>query len=256
MNPGIEISGLTLWRDGKLLISNASFRVNRGEIVALIGPSGCGKSSLLSVITGLLKSDAGSIKVTGEPVGPGNIPINRCVLLPQFSEHLVLPWRSVRGHLRLAGLAEAEFAQYIGKVDLTGNLLKKPGQLSGGMMRRLALASVVGARSPVILLDEPFTGLDLDVTLRCWDFLEEQVNTSQAAVLFITHSLEEAAVLADRVLLFEQQPPGRLTSLSRNQQEFIGIEAREAPPSERYRNMSTNGCDGFADYLRGLAAKI
>ena len=257
MSAAIKACDVTLWRGSHQILANAFFEVAPTEVVAIVGPSGVGKSSLLAAIAGLIPCETGKLEVQGQVVGTKTPPIGKCVLMPQASSDLILPWRSVRGHLRLAGATEKNLDGIAGEVGLNDLLSERPGNLSGGQQRRLALATTFAASLPVVLLDEPFTGLDIDLTLRCWEFMEKCLTKRKAAVLFVTHSIEEAAILADRVF-FLSSPTGQaqIEVIERNDTPDERAKSKQQSPSQRYRDMDDNGCEKYAKLLRQKVAKI
>jgi len=190
-------------------IDDLSFEARGGEFVSVVGPSGCGKSTLLYLVAGFLEASGGSITVDGNPVhGPGT---DRGVV---FQDYALFPWRTVRGNV-LYGLEEngideeereATAQRFIEMMDLDGFEDRYPKELSGGMKQRVALARTLAYDPKILLMDEPFGALDQplrealqDHLLRIWDDLEK-------TVLFITHDVEEAVYLSERVLIMTRHP--------------------------------------------------
>lgn len=189
--------------------------VDEGEFVAIVGPSGCGKSTLLYLIAGLELPTAGSIECYGEVVrGPRS---DRSLI---FQESSLYPWLSVADNvtfgLKLRGLSKAErrdvAQKYLTKVGLGDVLAKRPDELSGGMRQRAAVARALTMNPNVLLMDEPFAALDVQTRSKLQDFLLQVWVDSGASVLFVTHSIDEALALADRVVVITARP-GRIKSI-------------------------------------------
>ncbi|MFI5934689.1 ABC transporter ATP-binding protein [Actinoplanes sp. NPDC051494] len=174
-----------------------------GEVIALLGPSGCGKSTMLRLAGGLDTATSGTVSVGGRPV-TGIEP--RCAVV--FQEPRLLPWRTLQRNVAY-GLprgvsgerARAEVAHWLTVVGLDGFAGHRPRQLSGGMAQRAALARALARRPGVLLLDEPFAALDALTRLRMQDLLVQVHGETGATVLLVTHDVDEALHLADRVVL-------------------------------------------------------
>jgi NitT/TauT family transport system ATP-binding protein len=191
-----------------------SLDVAAGEIVALIGPNGCGKSTFLRVAAGLLRPDRGSVALDGDPI---LAPDPRIGLV--FQEPRLLPWRSVAGNvtwpLELAGWSperrRTRLAELLDAVGLEGSADLRPVQLSGGMRQRAAIARSLALAPEVLLLDEPFSALDALTRERFnLEMLGLQARTG-ATVVIVTHSIPEAILLADRVVVMTPRP-GRVAA--------------------------------------------
>jgi len=182
----------------------------QGEFFAVVGPSGCGKSTLLDVMAGLAPASAGQISFEGKPVN-GEVPDGVGVV---FQEDASFPWLTVYDNialgLRRAGAAEAEVAAQVGyAIEFMG--LKEfarayPAQLSGGMRQRVCIARTLVLKPRLILLDEPFGALDQQTRLLMGDELLRLWRETGATVLLITHALDEATMLADRVGVMSARP--------------------------------------------------
>jgi NitT/TauT family transport system ATP-binding protein len=194
-------------------LKGVSFEVGDHEIVSLIGPSGCGKSTLLRLIGGLLPRDSGEISVCGLTPGEARKQQKYSFV---FQDAVLFPWRSVIRNVQLpleinktAGdhkAARRRAAEMLSLVGLQGFEEASPNQLSGGMRHRVALARALIMSPPLIFMDEPFAALDeitrdrMNIeTLRIW-------SETKASILFVTHSIEEAVFLSDRVLVFSTHP--------------------------------------------------
>jgi NitT/TauT family transport system ATP-binding protein len=193
-------------------LGDVSLRVEAGKFVSVVGPSGCGKSTLLQCLAGLLRPTSGQVlfeghEVTGPPEG--------LILLFQEYNRSLMAWRSVLGNVRFAlegrgrvsrGELDAEARRYLELVGLGGFERHHPWELSGGMQQRVAIARALARKPDVLLMDEPFGSLDAltrieleDTLLRLWDALG-------TTILFVTHDIEEAVYLSDRVHVLSRRP--------------------------------------------------
>ena len=190
-------------------IRDVSLSVAPGEFCAVVGPTGCGKSTTLGLISGLERPSQGSVQVMGQPV-QGIDPRIGYV----FQSDAVFPWKNVlsnvatgplfRGQPKAEALALAH--EWIGRVGLTGFERHYPHQLSGGMRKRVALAQTFINQPQILLMDEPFSALDVQTRTLMEDELLSLWSTIQACVVFVTHDLEEAIALADRVCVLTAGP--------------------------------------------------
>jgi NitT/TauT family transport system ATP-binding protein len=194
-------------------IREISFSVPRGQFLAVVGPTGCGKSSVLNMVAGLLAPTSGSIR-TGAKQVEG---VNRdCAYM--FQADALLPWKTALENVLLGpllrGLSKAEAAslaqQWLARVGLTGFEDRYPHQLSGGQRKRVAMAQVLINRLPILLMDEPFSALDAQTRALMEQELLGLWQDLGATVLFVTHDLEEAIALSDRVILFTAGPAATL----------------------------------------------
>jgi NitT/TauT family transport system ATP-binding protein len=185
------------------------FRIRAGEFVTLVGPSGCGKTTILKAIAGFIRPTEGTITCDGKAVrGPGR---ERGVV---FQELAILPWRTVRrniGHgLEIARVPKAErdatVRRLIELTGLTGFEERYPHELSGGMKQRVAVARTWAADPDVILMDEPFAAVDAMTRLTLQEELARLCAATRKTVFFITHSVDEAVFLGDRVLVMTRRP--------------------------------------------------
>jgi NitT/TauT family transport system ATP-binding protein len=180
-----------------------------GEFIALLGPSGCGKSTLLYLVAGLEAASGGGIWSFGDPV---ETPSPERSLI--FQETSLFPWLSVWQNvsfgLSLRGTPVAERKEVarraLARVGLSEAMDKRPDELSGGMRQRVAVARALAMRPKVLLMDEPFAALDVQTRAKMQDFLLDVWRASGASVLFVTHHIEEAIALADRVVVFTARP--------------------------------------------------
>ena len=244
--PAIELRNVScrfISPDGKATVAlrDFSMSVARGEFVAVVGPTGCGKSTTLSMITGLLKPTVGEVRIMGEPVS-GIDPRIGFV----FQNDAVFPWRSVidnvaagplfRGKPKDAAYALAE--EWIRRVGLDKFANHYPHQLSGGMRKRVALAQTFINSPEILLMDEPFSALDMQTRTLMQDELLQLWSSQAGSVVFVTHDLEEAIALADKVYVLTARPATlksvyeidlprpRVMSEVRYEQRFIDISRK------------------------------
>ena len=190
-------------------IHNVSFDVRRGQFVALVGPTGCGKSSLLNLVAGLLKPSRGTIRVAGRQLDS----INRDAAY-MFQSDALLPWKTALENIMLGpilrGIPRVQAAEdanlWIERVGLRGFEYRYPSQLSGGQRKRVAMAQALINRPPILLMDECFSALDIQTRGLMENELLELWQHLKATVLFVTHDLEEAIAMADRLLLLTAGP--------------------------------------------------
>lgn len=185
------------------VLADVDLDIAPGEVVAVVGPSGCGKSTLLRQVAGLDRPDAGEILLDGSPV-TGSDPRTAVA----FQEPRLLPWRTLARNVALGvprgtpgREGAAQVARLLDLVGLTRSAALRPRQVSGGMAQRAALARALARRPGVLLLDEPFGALDALTRLRMQDLLLEVHASRPATVLLVTHDVDEALYLADRVVL-------------------------------------------------------
>lgn len=213
----IRLTGLGKHFEALEVLRDISLDVARGEIVALLGTSGCGKSTLLNIISGLLKPDRGSFAIDGEPAERFD-DWQRIAYM--FQEDRLLPWRSVQANvafgLEASSLSKQErarrVAQMLQLVGLDDFANAWPHQLSGGMRSRLALARSLVVQPRILLMDEPFSKLDPQTRSQMHDELLRLQALTAMTVVFVTHDVEEAVVLADRVIVLEPRP-GRIRAI-------------------------------------------
>ena len=193
-------------------VRDATLRVQPGEFVSVVGPTGCGKSTLLNVAAGLLEPSAGDVRVFGEPLAGVNA---RAGYL--FQADALMPWRSALGNvmagLEFRGVESRETMQrandWLRRVGLAGFGDRYPHQLSGGMKKRVALAQTLILDPEILLMDEPFSALDVQTRQLMENELLELWSANRKSVVFITHDLEEAIALSDRVVVLSAGPQTR-----------------------------------------------
>jgi NitT/TauT family transport system ATP-binding protein len=190
-------------------LRDTTLAVAPGEFVAVVGPTGCGKSTLLNIAAGLLEPSAGSVRVLGEPLAGINA---RAGYL--FQTEALMPWRNaldnVTAGLEFRGVARHEYLakgnEWLRRVGLGGFGDRYPHQLSGGMRKRVSLAQTLILNPQILLMDEPFSALDIQTRQLMENELLELWSADRKSVVFITHDLEEAIALSDRVVVLSAGP--------------------------------------------------
>jgi NitT/TauT family transport system ATP-binding protein len=214
----VRLDGVTIeFRipDGKIFraVDATDLIVGKEEFVAVVGPTGCGKSTLLNVAAGLLRPSSGSVQVFGEPL-PG---INKSAGY-LFQQDALMPWKTAVDNvaigLEVAGVRAREAHErartWLGRVGLAAFGDRYPHTLSGGQRKRVALAQVLIRDPKIMLMDEPFGPLDAQTRLIMGDLLLRLWSGDRKAVIFVTHDLEEAIALADRVVIMSAGPSARI----------------------------------------------
>ena len=204
--------GRTPAEEGYVAIREIALSVAPGEFVSVIGPTGCGKTTLLNLAAGLLRPTSGAVLVSGERLSGIN---RRAGYL--FQADALMPWRSARENveagLLFAGVSRREAREraeaWLRRVGLGGFGDRYPHQLSGGMRKRVALAQVLILQPQILLMDEPFSALDVQTRILMENELLELWSAERRSVLFITHDLEEAIALSDRVVVLSAGPATR-----------------------------------------------
>jgi NitT/TauT family transport system ATP-binding protein len=190
-------------------VADTTLRVRAGEFVSVVGPTGCGKSTLLNVGAGLLEPSSGTVKVFGQALAGVNARAGY-----MFQTEALMPWRSAVGNvmvgLQYRGVSDAEArAQaeaWLARVGLSGFGDRYPHQLSGGMRKRVALAQTLVLDPDIILMDEPFSALDIQTRQLMENEVLDLWSAKKKAVLFITHDLDEAIAMSDRVVVLSAGP--------------------------------------------------
>jgi NitT/TauT family transport system ATP-binding protein len=232
------------------VVGDISLTLNRGEIVSIVGPSGCGKTTLLNVICGLLPADAGRVFWHGRPVDArGRGPANLGYML---QKDLLLPWRSAVDNVKLglelrrvsAEKADGRARALLDQLGLHGFADHYPSTLSGGMRQRVALARTLANDPDVLLLDEPFASLDFQTKLLIESDTVKLVRSSGKSVLLITHDIEEAVSVADRVIVLSRRP----TTVKAT----YAIDLGTAPGDM----IAARESSGFGDHVRRIWADL
>jgi NitT/TauT family transport system ATP-binding protein len=190
-------------------VKDVTLSIGEGEFVSVVGPTGCGKSTLLNVAAGLLKPSSGTMRIFGEPLAG----INRRAGY-MFQAEALMPWRNalrnVTAGLEFRGVpmdeARRRGEEWLERVGLAGFGDRYPHQLSGGMRKRTALAQLLILDPPILLMDEPFSALDIQTRQLMENELLELWSANRKSVIFITHDLEEAISLSDRVVVLSAGP--------------------------------------------------
>ena len=179
------------------VLGEISFALLPGEVGAVVGPSGCGKTTLLRIIAGLDGDFDGRVRLPA----PGKLGV-------VFQEPRLLPWRSVEDNVRLLAphAGEAELSELFATLELSEHRRHYPGELSLGLARRVALARAFAVKPDLLVLDEPFVSLDAKLAVRLRAELAELVSRRPVTTLLVTHSIEEAVGLADRIILLTPSP--------------------------------------------------
>jgi nitrate/nitrite transport system ATP-binding protein len=248
---------------GKPVFSDVSFTLARGEFVCIIGHSGCGKTTILNVLAGLDTASEGYVIMDGREVsGPS---LERGVV---FQSHALMPWLTVRQNIAFAVVSRwpqwsrhevnAHVKKYVDMVGLTAAIDKKPSQLSGGMKQRVGIARAFAIQPKMLLLDEPFGALDALTRGTIQDELLSIVRDTQQTVFMITHDVDEAMLLADRILLMSNGAettsgyvPGGIAQVVNNilPRERTRLELHHLPGYYEQRNH-------IVDFLVGRAKAV
>jgi NitT/TauT family transport system ATP-binding protein len=211
-NVAVRLQQIAVRFAGYTAVEQVNLHVGTGEFVALVGPTGCGKSTLLSVVAGLLPASAGEARLFGQPL-TGLAPAIGYL----FQQDALLPWKTALDNVAIGLVfrqvplprARAQAREWLAKVGLRGFEQHYPHQLSGGMKKRVSLAQVLILDPKILLMDEPFAALDPQTR----DLMENELlrlwQEDKKSVLFVTHDLEEAIALADRVVVLSAGPAAR-----------------------------------------------
>jgi NitT/TauT family transport system ATP-binding protein len=240
--PLLEVEGVTLQYKTKQHLVTAtyrvSFRVHRGDRFVLLGPSGCGKSTLLKGVGGFLRPVEGQIRLNGRTVErPGP---DRMMVFQEFDQ--LLPWKTVKQNVAFALLAsrrcdakeaEVRARTYIEKVKLTEFQGVYPHMLSGGMKQRVAIARAMAMEPEILLMDEPFAALDALTRRKMQEELLQLWSDIHFTVLFVTHSIEEAIIIGNRILVMSPHPGQVKAELNSahghataGEQDFLALQQR------------------------------
>jgi NitT/TauT family transport system ATP-binding protein len=239
----LQVSGLNFRYaagDERLAVRNVDLAVNAGEIVCLLGASGCGKTTLLNLIAGLLQPESGTIKIqdsSGSKIGY------------IFQDDALLPWRTVQANLLLArdirrdesiGDAKQRISEHLKAFHLDDSVLRRyPSQLSGGMRQRVAIIQSLMFNPQLLLLDEPFAALDFFTKLKLESEFHQLVKTKNKSAVLVTHDIDEAIAVADRVFVMNNQ--GAISNV-------FHIDVKD----ERWQPENARGLPQFTQYYQPI----
>lgn len=210
----LELDDVSLILSGNEILRSLDLEIGREEFVCFVGPSGCGKTSILRLLGGLFTPQSGSVRYTGQDLGGPNRDI---AIVFQDYANALLPWRTAHGNVSLALEAlntprserDSRISELLRLVGLAGKADHYPAQFSGGMQQRLQIARCLAQEPSVILMDEPFGALDAMTRQTLQDEVQRIVSSRRMSVCFVTHDIEEAIYLGDRVVAL-QASPGRI----------------------------------------------
>ena len=191
----------------KMIFDNYNFVMNKEEIIAIIGPSGCGKSTLLKIINGLETEYSGDVLLNG--INVNNIPVNKRDIVLMFQDNLLFPhmtiFENIEFSLKMKKYPKHEIKKMVARdIHLEDKLNKYPKELSGGQQRRVALARAVISKPKLLLLDEPFTGLDKEIKLEIMNLVKIIREKYDTSIVFVTHDLSEAEYLEAKCIEFKK----------------------------------------------------
>ena len=226
--------------DGAPVLEKLSFDVNLKSICAVVGPSACGKSTILNLICGLDQLDSGDISV---PVG------NSIGYMMQ--EPMLLPWRTLEENATLGvevkdtvGSSEVDVEEYFKNVGLAPDRMKYPSTASGGMKHRVARVRTLLLKPDILLLDEPFSSLDFDIKLKVQKFLLKQQTELGSTILWVTHDIEDAIAISDRVVILSDKPSKVKSIID------IDLHANKRSPVEARKSLK------FRDYFSEVCEQL
>ena len=215
----IDVSNVTISFEEEnqthVILDDVSLNIEKGEFICLLGPSGCVKSTLLNAMAGFLKPTSGEIKIENQIIQK---PSMKYVTI--FQNYGLLPWRTVQKNVEL-GLETQKYSKekkaqiashYLKMVGLEHAAKKRPAQLSGGMQQRVAIARALAVEPDILFMDEPFGALDAITRMKLQTDILEIAQDTKKTVVFVTHDIEEAVFLADRIVIMSANP-GRIKAL-------------------------------------------
>jgi NitT/TauT family transport system ATP-binding protein len=250
-DPALELSGVAHAFGELRVINGLDLRAAPGEVLGLVGPSGCGKSTLLELIAGLAEPMAGAIAVDGQSHPAARL--RHCVLMPQSDS--LLPWLSAidnaslgpRVHRVSRSDARSAARPLFARFGLEGFEGARPAELSGGMRQRVAFLRTLLADKPLLLLDEPFGSLDAITRAEMQEWLAEALEAERHTALLVTHDVEEALYLCDRVLVLSERPARVVAELgSERPRDARRSEAVAAPGFVATRERALEALTGAA----------
>jgi NitT/TauT family transport system ATP-binding protein len=247
----VEVRGISkVYPGGVEALQGIDLGFPRGALTTLLGPSGCGKTTLLKIIAGLLAPTAGEVRIAGQRVtGPG--PERAFV----FQDFALMPWatviRNVAFGLELRGMSKTEryeiARRHIASVGLSGFEERYPHELSGGMRQRVGLARALAVDAEVLLLDEPFSAVDEQTRRMFQEDMLRLRQTEKKTFIFVTHSIEEAVYVSDRIVLLSRRP-GRVSRIIEPRIDRSGT-AEEIRRDKRYLDTVEEIWQGLRQYV-------
>ncbi|NTW88535.1 MAG: ATP-binding cassette domain-containing protein [Desulfobulbaceae bacterium] len=236
----ISISSANKGFDGSRVLDKLSFDVNLNSICAVVGPSACGKSTILNLICGLDQLDSGNISLPeGNSIGY------------MMQEPMLLPWRTLEENATLGvevkdtvGSSEVDVEAYFKNVGLAPDRMKYPSTASGGMKQRVALLRTLLLKPDILLLDEPFSSLDFDIKLKVQKFLLRQQAELGSTILWVTHDIEDAIAISDRVVILSDKPAKVKSIID------IDLHANNRSPVEARKSLK------FRDYFLAICEQL
>lgn len=231
--------------NGKIeVLNDINFNLDENEIIAIVGPSGCGKSTILNLISGLIKPTSGNI-ISNKKIGY------------MFQNDLLFSWRSVKNNV-LLGL-EVTHTKTKENIDYVMELLKKynlidfknhfPNELSGGMKKRVSLIRTLAVKPDILLLDEPFSGLDYQTKLIVIDDIYRIIKTEQKSAIIVTHDIGEAIAFSNRVIILSKRPSSikKEIVINLNIEDQTPIKAYKSPLFSQYFDLIHKELDDYED---------
>lgn len=208
-----DVTQVYVSRQGAFLaVEGICFQLAPGEFISLVGPSGCGKTTILSIIAGLIRPTRGKVEVAGQPVAAPSDKVGY-----MLQQDYLFPWRTILQNavlgLEVAGKLNEESREYarslLKEMGLAHTENKYPSALSGGMRQRVALVRTLAVKPEILLLDEPFSALDYQTKLQLEDLMSETLKRYRKSAILVTHDIEEAIAMSDRILVLGRNP-GRI----------------------------------------------
>jgi NitT/TauT family transport system ATP-binding protein len=218
-----------------LAVDSLSLKVGHGEFISLVGPSGCGKTTVLHLIAGLLHPTRGEVTIGGALVKGPSASVGY-----MLQQDYLFPWRTIQDNAaigleingKLTPASKSRVRELLQELELNGTELRYPHELSGGMRQRVALARTLATEPDVMLLDEPFSALDMHIKLQLEDLVWETIRRRAQTAVLVTHDLAEAAAMSDRIIVLGRNP-GRIRLVL-----VVPEELRRTAPMEARRHPS------------------
>ncbi|MBO1000642.1 ABC transporter ATP-binding protein [Bacillus sp. SD075] len=248
----IEAKSIAFDYDGIEILQSIDLTIKEGEFVVFMGPSGSGKSTLLRLLTGLAQPKKGEILVNGQSIAK-SLPDSAVV----FQDYSLFPWLTAEENIILALKQKLKKSKtkkelehlaqgYLELVQLGHAFKKYPGEMSGGMRQRAAIARALSIGSDLMFMDEPFGALDPVTRIQLQDVILQVNREQQRTVIFVTHDAEEAIILADRIVMFTPGPPGKIAEV---------IDVPFPKPRNRKKIIESSDFIQFRNYILGVMNK-